>query len=337
MNRRMQLLLAAMAVVPSIELAGCRSATTAGRVPIASASVVLPTAGFGLRQPVGIAVDPNGGLIVADSGNHRLVRISESGTVAATYGEYGTRPGQFRRPLGATVDRDGRIYVADYLNNRIAVLDAEGRSLRQWTTFGNDDRFNGPADVTIDGQGNVYVVEFNASRVVRLDTHGKLLGVWGSQGHGDKHFYYPTRITIGPNGNVWVADAYNHRLKVYAPDGHLLSIIGEKGTGIGQFDVPGGVTFDTAGNVWAADFFNSRLQHFILSKDGRPSQTTIWTGYQTRLGHVHQPTDLAFDSRTSSLYVVDYGNNRLLRLTMSESMKHLGDKAFLSPRPGLTH
>ena len=114
MNRRMQLLLAAMAVVPSIELAGCRSATTAGRVPIASASLVLLTAGFGLRQPVGIAVDPNGGLIVADSGNHRLVRISESGTVTATYGEYGTRPGQFRRPLGATVDHDGLLeYIQD--------------------------------------------------------------------------------------------------------------------------------------------------------------------------------------------------------------------------------
>ncbi len=271
----------------------------------------------GIQQPVGIALHPRGGVLVADSGNNRVVWLSDCGDTRAVWGGgEGEQPGQFRRPLGVATGSDGRIYVADYLNDRVQVLSASGAG-GEWSSFGNGVRYTGPADVTVDQDGLVYVVEFNGCRVVKLDSSGHLLKTWGKEGHGAKEFYYPTRITTGPGGNLWVTDAYNHRLKVYDPEGTLLHIIGSEGDGEGQFSVPGGVAFDVEGRVWVADFFNNRLQRFTVPSDGHPERVMVWTGLDKVDGHLHNPTDLSIDTRTGELYVVDYGSNRLLRLKMS--------------------
>jgi len=290
-------------------LAGCHAV-----MPTVKPFELTWTRDVGLQQPVGIAPHPRGGVLVADSGNNRVVWINDTGDVRATWGGEGDHLGQFQRPLGVAAGSDGRIYVADYLNDRVQVLAASDESEGKWSSFGDDVGFMGPADVTVDQDGLVYVVEFNGGRVVKLDSSGRLLKTWGEQGHGLKEFYYPTRITTGPDGNLWVTDAYNHRLKVYDPEGNLLYIIGSEGDAKGQFNVPGGVAFDAQGRVWIADFFNNRLQRFTVSINGQPEDAMVWTGSETDNDRLQKPTDLNIDLRTGELYVVDYGNNRLLKL-----------------------
>jgi sugar lactone lactonase YvrE len=81
-------------------------------------------------QPHGIATDSAGNLVVVDSGNQTLRRISASGTnwvvttVAGFPGRAGNMDGsgsatQFYFPAGAALDGSGRLYVADIGNNSI--------------------------------------------------------------------------------------------------------------------------------------------------------------------------------------------------------------------------
>ena len=96
------------------------------------------TTATALNQPSGLALDREGILLVADSGNHRLLgschglRRLDSGGVAGqsdflqgqpNAGNAGPVAGGFSYPIGLAVDMLGRIYVADKDNNRIVRWD----------------------------------------------------------------------------------------------------------------------------------------------------------------------------------------------------------------------
>lgn len=72
-----------------------------------------------LDQPRGVAVDANGYLYVADTGNHRVQVFNDEGEVVMVLGGLGSGRGKLRRPSGVAVDAQGNIYVADALNDRI--------------------------------------------------------------------------------------------------------------------------------------------------------------------------------------------------------------------------
>jgi glucose/arabinose dehydrogenase len=69
------------------------------------------------KGAVGIAVDADGILYVADAGNRRVRRISKSGVVSTLAGA-GSEEGSavdspFIRPAGIAVSGDGTVYVQD--------------------------------------------------------------------------------------------------------------------------------------------------------------------------------------------------------------------------------
>jgi DNA-binding beta-propeller fold protein YncE len=64
----------------------------------------------GLNCPLGLAVDANGNVFVADNGNNAVKEILFSG---GTYGAPVALAAHFHGPFGVAVDQAGRLYVLD--------------------------------------------------------------------------------------------------------------------------------------------------------------------------------------------------------------------------------
>ncbi len=88
-----------------------------------------------LNSPSGIAVDPQGFVYVADTGNNRIQKFNANGRLNKSIGSFGDGPGQFDSPHGIAVDPHGVIYVADMNNHRLQKFGANGTYITQWGQF----------------------------------------------------------------------------------------------------------------------------------------------------------------------------------------------------------
>ena len=145
------------------------------------------------NNPTGIAVDIVGNLYVTDKDNHRIRKITPSGTVStfAGLGSYGFADGaavsaQFSNPEGITIDAERNLYIADRLNHRIRKITQTGIVSTVAgigngfidNVVGNAARFDQPQGLTIDAQGNIYTTDRNNHRIRKINSlkYGKYFG-----------------------------------------------------------------------------------------------------------------------------------------------------------------
>lgn len=72
--------------------------------------------------PYDLALASDGSVTVCEFGNHRLQRLSASGTPLAIWGGPGFEPGQLYDPWGLVIDSQDRIHVLDSKNQRVQRL-----------------------------------------------------------------------------------------------------------------------------------------------------------------------------------------------------------------------
>lgn len=113
-------------------------------------------------SPAGVAVDEEGFLYVADSGNHRIQKLDAAGKPLAEWGAWGSQAGQLSHPAGLGY-AEGRVYVADYANHRIQVFDKTGTFVKQWgappSIIGaGDGRLHYPEGLAVSPSGGLTVV-----------------------------------------------------------------------------------------------------------------------------------------------------------------------------------
>ena len=126
--------------------------------------------------PVGLAVDRDGSLLVADWGNNAIRRVTMEGTVStvAGNGDPGYADGEggaarFRGPCAVAVDGNGAILVADTGNNCIRMIKgrhvttlAGGPEEGEVNGDGEKARFNRPYRLALDKDGCLLVAEVHA-------------------------------------------------------------------------------------------------------------------------------------------------------------------------------
>ena len=117
------------------------------------------------NQPQGVAVDPAGNVVVADTGNMRIQKRNGASWSVLGSGQ-GNQAGQFWFPRGVAVDSAGNIFVADTFNYRVQKFDAGGTWLGMWGRQGTaDGYFDAPAGVAVGSNGHVYVADYNNHRI----------------------------------------------------------------------------------------------------------------------------------------------------------------------------
>ncbi|PJJ60346.1 NHL repeat-containing protein [Hymenobacter chitinivorans] len=243
-------------------------------------------------SPVGIAVDAQGTVYVADQNNHKIRMITPGGVVStlAGTGTAGAADGpaasaQFSSPSGVAVAPDGTVYVADKGNHKIRqIRNGQVTTLAGTGTAGRVDgapgtaQFNQPTGIALDGGGTLYIAD-QGSFTVRILRGGQVATLAGSGLNGDldgpagsARFRSPTGVAVDARGNVYVADMLNQKIRLISPDGQVSTFAGSGGAGATNgtgpqitFYLPFSVAVDARGTVYVAEDGT-----FILRRIGGP-------------------------------------------------------------------
>ena len=221
--------------------------------------------------PTGLALTPEGRLVVADTTNNRIRMIDTDAartvTTIAGGGQLGGRDGDgtaamFRSPTGVAVGPDGAIYVADSDNHLIRRIQ---NNPPRWTVTtyagalrvpGTADgparvaRFNRPTALAVDASGNLYVADQAGNRIRRISTatgEVKTIAGSGATGSADSQqgltaqFNNPSALALSPTGEIYVMDAGNQRVRrVSADPAHaVVTIAGDNAQSAGFADGTG--------------------------------------------------------------------------------------------------
>jgi O-antigen biosynthesis protein len=254
-----------------------------------------------LDTPDGIAIAPDGDLIVADSHNDRVRRIDKQTQVITTIagsGETGydgddqpATEAALNNPAGVAAAPNGDIYIADTLNYRIRMIDhatgnihtiaGDGTSGDNGAPVGDGGpatsaSLNMPSDVAIGPTGDIYIADMHHQRIRKIDARTRLIwtvagnGRWGNSGDGgpavSATLAGPAGIAVVPDGKgaitLFIADFYNGRVRAVGPDGVIRDVAADGNA----FGAPTRVAFAAKGWLYVADSSNDRVVALNIPK-----------------------------------------------------------------------
>lgn len=262
---------------------GVISTYAGGGVPGTIAEGLAATAAgfaFPANSHIGLAVDVNGNLYIADSGSNRVRKVSASGVITTVAGAGGLGdPGfsgdggpataaKLQAPSGVAVDQQGNIYIADTGNGRIRKIDTIGTITTvagrgNGTAAGDggpalNAQLANPSDVAIDAQNNLYIADFGNNAIRKVDRGGTittvLRGGFGacptSPVPAARADIRAASIAADANGNLFVGNEAADCVLMMEPNGTVSTVAGG-GSQSRPDNIPAGNAL--LGNIWAVN------------------------------------------------------------------------------------
>jgi sugar lactone lactonase YvrE len=253
-----------------------------------------------LRKPEGVACTEDGEVVVADTGNGRLLRYQYRQGVVSGGSE--VKLAQLTHPLLVEFDPKGNVLALDAKTRRIVKVDPKDAFVETVDIKGAPSPAATPVSFKVDGQGNLYVLDVASDRVLVADPSGKFTrqvtlpkgpGQFVDVGVDAAGVLYALDAV---EASVWVASTKDSAFKPLTKrmkdrmnfpahltvrkgqlflvdrNGNGVDIVGLDGTyqgrhlGIGWSDgsvnYPSQLCFDGQGVAFIADRFNNRVQAF---------------------------------------------------------------------------
>ena len=301
-----------------------------------------PATAAQLNRPVGVAVDVQGNLYIADNDNFRVRKVDAAGIittfagsgVAGSSGAVGpATAAALNDPRDVAFDREGNVYIADTYGYRIRRVDTSGTI----STFaGNGQYGNGgdggqataaqvlAFDLAFDGAGNLYFADSWLDKVRRIDRHGVVTTVAGNgfphfRGDGgpalDAQVHGIQRLAIDPlSGMLAFADTGSRRVRTIDPAGVVST------TYVGpEFDfwLFSGLAYDPSGNLYVGE--RGRIRRIdrngtvtVVAGTGEPGFSG--DGGLATAAQIKNPSSLTFD-RAGNLFFSDMHNARIRKVS----------------------
>jgi sugar lactone lactonase YvrE len=344
-----------------------------------------------LGYPVGVYVDRDFILYVADSYNHRVIAFPPgvmSGTVVAGGNGPGDNDDQLYYPHRVAGDRESNLYVADGGNHRIVryrsgkqpleeneavtnifqelnqtgrkgkvVVDKTNGNIEQKTL---EHMFGVEAAAAYDTDQSIYIIDRLTRSVKQFDADTDYAKVSFSYAYETEKGFLPTavffvsdvlgRTTGDPTHFLYVVDISNHQVVRFEKNEFTTDVdpvivaagLYGRGASDEQLSSPTDTWVDDFGNLFVCDTFNSRIQLWMR---GMTTGLTVAGGAtrQDSLFNIapgpdplslYQPSSVSVEG--SDVWIVDQGNNRIVRWKYECTWESRAEKIFPTHLPDIT-
>jgi sugar lactone lactonase YvrE len=223
--------------------------TIAGNGTLGDAGDGGPALAAELNQPVGVSVDLNGALYIADTANNRIKMVfpvggmitsaslirTMAGNGKAGYGGDGgaAASAELNLPFTVAFDASGNMYIPDSGNNCVRVVRSGvistfagmGPLNSGYTGDGGNAaaaQLWAPTGVALDVAQNVYIADTQNNAIRRVNSHTSVISTVVRNGNGSDYYdntlfrntlYAPTGLAVDGMGNLYIADRLDMMVK----------------------------------------------------------------------------------------------------------------------------
>jgi sugar lactone lactonase YvrE len=292
-----------------------REAISRGAIPLRfgppiSADVTRVGSASALNKPRSVAVDKEGNIYVADTGNFRVVKLDSSGKELLSFGKQGAGPGEFSEPWKVAISSDGNILVLDREPTWVHVYTADGQF--QTRIAGPKMQLYSPGGIAAAPDGTIAIANTGVSNLLMLTPDGQSKGGPITTIAGER-LEQPTDAAFDSKGGLHVyqtAEKRNsslllHRAAAGGPDTKWIAVESSSTLDSARLDV------GPDGRIYMTDPAKKRI--LVYSGDGRTCNPIKMEGPE--VPPFDRLTGIALDSG-GSVYAVDGDAGAVYRLRL---------------------
>lgn len=262
-----------------------------------SDTIYFDASGGAMKQPDGIGCSGKQPLIVADTGNGRLLKYTDEGGKIAGGAEI--KVDQITYPVRVQVTSQGDILVLDGKQRRIVRLSPEG-TFKGYVDPSGVSSAVVPMSFAIDSTDNLYLLDVFSGRVVELDQTGKFV----RQIDFPEKYGFISDLAVDFKGTVFVLDSVDAMVLSATKDAKSFSAV--TGNLKEYMNFPISLAVDNRGMMYLSDQNGSGV--VVVGADGSFQGRAVLFGW--RDGLVRYPSQICVSDK-DKLFIADRDNSRV--------------------------